>query len=213
MRLIACLVRCHAVLGCAALSITQACAAALCSGLLCSAPFRSALHLPHRPEQTLAPPTPQVPCPESFSDAYCAIASEAPALTEACTAKPWCTTVNALLAASMGVRMVQGPVGSLIGVLKQVTETVQPHQLCYTPFSALYMQRGKVALPPLPPQPAAVAPPPPAAAPPPGAAASPLPDESGMFWSILRRPQGELRQVGNGEPLCVCIFVALSVCG
>lgn len=168
--------------------------------------------------RTLAPPLPtpcalcsipvQVLCPESFSDACCAMANDLLALTGACTSKPWCSTVNVLLAASMGVRMVQGPVGSLIGVLKAVNETVQPHHLCYTPFSALYTQQGKVPPLPLPPLAAlpdftaAAAPPqqqPSAASRQPGAPPQQLPDDHDMLWSILRRPQGELRQVDNGK--------------
>ncbi|PRW33326.1 serine threonine- kinase receptor R831 [Chlorella sorokiniana] len=155
-----------------------------------------------------------VPCPESFADNYCALASELPALAAACDSKPWCTTVNTLLAASMGVRMVQGPVNSLIGVLKAVNKTVQPHHLCYTPFSALYTQHDRVPPLPAPPPyslPATTGQPPVPASPQPGTAASPpgtsppssaapppaLPDDHDMFWSILRRPQGELRRVGD----------------
>ncbi|KAI7835611.1 hypothetical protein COHA_010488, partial [Chlorella ohadii] len=147
-----------------------------------------------------------VPCPESFAEAYCAIASEVPALTSACDSKSRCTTINVLLGASMGVRITAGPVGSPIGVLKAVNESVSPHQLCYSPFSALYMQRGKV--PPLPqPQPQPTAQPTGAASVPPSAlgasplppsvAAAPLPTHNDTFWSILRRYQAELRQVDN----------------
>lgn len=119
--------------------------------------------------------------------------------------------MNVLLAASMGLRMVQGPVGSLIGVLKAVSETVHPHHLCYTPFSALYTQQSKVPplpLPPLaaPPNITAAAAPlqqqPSAASPLPGTPQQQLPDDHDMFWSILRRPQGELRQVDNSEDCC-----------
>ncbi len=163
-------------------------------------------HCANQPCSVIPIPTPQVPCPESFADAYCAIASEVPALTAACDTKPWCTTINVLLGASMGVRITAGPVGSPIGVLKAVNESVSPHQLCYSPFSALYMQQGKV--PPLPqPQPtgqpagAASSPPPAPGATllPPAVAAAPLPTHDNTSWSILLRHQAELRQVDNGE--------------
>ena len=127
---------------------------------------------------------------------YCALnADAAPPLLAACNSKPGCTTVNLLLGASMGLRLAAGPVGATTGVLKAINGTVTLQQLCYSPFSALYLRQGQVASEQLPAV-AAAAPLPPAAAP---GSPQAQPAREEATWSILLRPQAELRPVGDGE--------------
>lgn len=100
----------------------------------------------------LAPAPPlQLDCPESFQSGFCALASEVPELAAACNATPGCTTINVLLGASLARRAGGGssiPSGP-VGVLKALSGSVTPHQLCYAPSSALYLQGGvQVELPP-----------------------------------------------------------------
>lgn len=156
---------------------------------------------------------PQLDCPESFQEGFCALSSELPELTAACDAKPGCTTVNVLLSGSSGSGSGDIPGSSPIGVLKAVNDTIAPHQLCYTPFSALYLQ-GSVQVAHLPAQQAAGSAPSAeglalaaggssAAAVPAAPAAAAEADgaslSEGATWSILMRPQAELRPVGDGE--------------
>lgn len=157
----------------------------------------------------LAPAPPlQLDCPESFQSGFCALAIEVPELAAACNATPGCTTINMLLGASLARRAGGGssiPSGP-VGVLKALSGSVTPHQLCYAPSSALYLQGGlQVELPPG--QQAASAAPVERSASSAGGTSSAgalLADaEAGREdaeCSLLTRPQAELRPVGGGEP-------------
>lgn len=155
-------------------------------------------------------PSPQLDCPESFQDGFCALTGELPQLTAACNTKPGCTTANVLLGLGPALRGSSeggSASGSPVGVLKAVKQSVAPHQLCYTPFSVLCLQDQVQVEQQVPGQQAAGWPPSHehrafgtggiGAAGAPGVEAESA--REGASWSILKRPQAELRPAGDGE--------------
>lgn len=143
----------------------------------------------------------QFECPESFQEAACAVSvSEDPASAAAACAThgSHCTGFTFLSGASV----VHTDNDSHAGVLKDATGAIDPRHLTYSPFSVLFFKPSAAALPPLLTDTAA----PNAGRPPRG-----LSSHRDASWSVLMRPDGELRTTQDGGKVwALCLLCPAS---